>query len=154
MRTIEHPIHRKPFQGILVGALLKVMRKGNTRKPVKVTLPWELYISIIQLQGGEGLTWDEACIHASKLLDTSKGQYAKEVEKEALRIFKSRHMTEMNKSKKKWVDDAYQKGVDENRICYPCCICGGDLVMKPGEKDHEAMKELMRKSGWHHSTCN
>ncbi|MFC1804165.1 hypothetical protein ACFL0D_09425 [Thermoproteota archaeon] len=110
-------------------------------------------MSIIRLQGDEGLTWDEACTRASTLLDTGKEVYTKSVRKEAQSLYKSRHMTEMNKSRKKWVEEGYRKGVEEYKITYPCSVCGGELVLKPGEKDHEAMKGFMRQAGWAHSSC-
>jgi hypothetical protein len=120
---------------------------------MKVTLPWVLYIDLIRIQGDEGLNWDEACVRASLYLDPGKKEFIRAVEKESLSIYKSRFMTEMNKSRKKWVDKGYKKGVKEYMIVYQCSICGKELVLRPGQKDHEAMKKFMKNAGWAHSSC-
>ena len=74
-------------------------------------------------------------------------------------------MTEVNKAKKTWRKKGYdsgyregdkagyQRGVKQYKVTYPCSVCGGELVMMPGAKDHEAMKAFMKQAGWAHSSC-
>ena len=145
---------RKAFQGFSFGHLMIPMTGRTKRKPVKVTIPWDLYIELVQLQAEENLTWDEACKKGSILLDPSKEKYMKDVEKKAMNINKSRRMTEFNKSKKKWQDEGFERGATEYRIAYPCTKCNDDIIMKPGGADHEAMKIMMQQAGWHHSKCD
>lgn len=79
-------------------------------------------------------------------------------------------MKKVNKNRKTWTEKGYtqgykeshaagyqkgyRKGVAEYKTTYPCCICGGELVMKPGSKDHEEASKHLRKLGWHHAGCS
>ncbi len=110
-------------------------------------------MTLVKLQGAEGLDWDEACLHASRLMDVSGKRYRDEIRAEANRVYKKRFMTEINKAKQTWIKKGFQEGVNESRITYPCSVCGGELVMKPEAVDHDAMKLLMKEKGWAHSTC-
>ena len=47
----------------------------------------------------------------------------------------------------------YDEAEEEFKITYPCSVCGKQLVMRPGDKDHIAMKGDMREHGWEHSSC-
>lgn len=47
----------------------------------------------------------------------------------------------------------YDEAEEEFKITYPCSVCGKPLVMRPGDKDHIAMKGYMREHGWEHSSC-
>jgi ssDNA-binding Zn-finger/Zn-ribbon topoisomerase 1 len=47
----------------------------------------------------------------------------------------------------------YDEAEEEFKITYPCSVCGKQLVMRPGDKDHIAMKGYMREHGWEHSSC-
>ena len=129
------------------------MTPRKNRKPVKTKIPWELYMAIVRLQGEEDLDWDQACIRTAELIDVKREEFLKAVDMVADRKYKSRHMKELNSSRKSWTEKGYAKGAEEHRITYPCSVCGGDLTIKPGAKDHEAMKEMMKQAGWAHSTC-
>ena len=136
------------------------------KKPVKAKIPWELHIALIKLQGSLESTYQEACIRASQLLDINSLEFEKAVNAKTRSLEKSSFMSKVNKSKKTWTDKGYKKGYDvgykkghqksetENRITYPCSICGGELVMIPGNKDHKVMKSLMKDAGWAHSSCH
>ncbi len=132
---------------------------------MKTEIPWALHLAIIKVQASEELDYEEACLRASQLMDTNSKEYRKAVEVEANRLKKSQLMSEINKNKKTWRKKGYnsgytdgdnaghQRGVQEYRISYPCSVCGGELVMTPGAKDHEAAKMMMKQAGWAHSTC-
>ena len=129
-------------------------------------IPWELHISLIKLQGRLESTYEEACIRASQLMDINSTEFEKAVKDETRKIEKSQVMSKVNKSRKTWTDkgykkgygeghrQGYKKGVAEYKITYPCSICGGELVMMPGNKDHVAMKKMMVNGGWAHSSCH
>jgi hypothetical protein len=135
------------------------------KKSIKSMIPWELHISLIKLQGSLESTYEEACIQASQLMDINSTEFEKAVAAETRNIEKSQVMSKVNKSRKTWTDkgykkgygeghrQGYKKGVAEYKITYPCSICGGELVMMPGNKDHVAMKTMMVNGGWAHSTC-
>jgi flagellar biosynthesis/type III secretory pathway protein FliH len=95
----------------------------------------------------------------------SRAHARRAVQSEANRLKKSQLMTEINKAKKTWHmkgydsgfkdgdKEGYQRGVHQYKVTYPCSVCGGELVMMPGARDHEAMKSMMKQAGWAHSTC-
>jgi len=136
------------------------------KKSFKTTIPWGLHIALIKLQGRLESTYEEACIRASKLLDPNSEVFEKAVANETSKIEKSQIMSKVNKSRKTWTDKGYErgfsdghkkgfsKGMAENKITYNCSICNGELVMKPGEDDHIAMKKMMSDAGWAHSSCH
>ncbi len=136
------------------------------KKSIKQNLPWELHIALIKLQGRQESTYEEACIKASQLIDTNSTEFEKAVADETRKIEKSQIMSQANKNRKTWTDKGYKKGhgdgdsqgyqraVTEYKITYPCSICGEELVMKPNNPDHEAMKPMMAKAGWAHTTCH
>lgn len=129
------------------------------KKSFKTTIPWGLHIALIKLQGRLESTYEEACIRASQLLDTNSKEFDKAVADETRKIEKSQIMSKVNKSKKTWTEKGYErgfkdghkqgygKGVAEYKITYPCNVCNGELVMKPGENDHIAMKKMMSDAG-------
>jgi len=135
------------------------------KKSIKLNIPWELHIALIKLQGRLESTYDEACIKASQLMDPNSAEFEKAVANETRKIEKSQIMSQANKNRKTWTDKGYkkgrkdgdsqghQRGVSEYRITYPCSICGKEIVMLPNNPDHEAMKPMMKNTGWHHNAC-
>ena len=128
------------------------------KKSFKTTIPWELQIALIKLQGRMESTYEEACIRASQLLDPNSKEFEKIVADKIRKIKKSQIMSKVNKSRKTWTEkgykQGYKKGEAEHKITYSCCVCNGELVMKPGENDHIAMKKRMSDAGWAHSRCH
>jgi hypothetical protein len=136
------------------------------KKSFKSTIPWELHIALIKLQGRLESTYEEACIRASQLLDINGDMFEKAVADETRKIEKGMFMSKVNKSRKTWTDKGYKKGFGEGRkqgykegmadykITYSCNICNGELVMKPGENDHNAMRKMMSDGGWGHASCH
>ena len=136
------------------------------KKSFKTTIPWGLQIAVIKLQGRMESTYEEACIRASQLLDPNSKEFEKVVADEVSKIEKSQIMSKVNKSRKTWTEKGYKKGFSEghrqgyrkgeaeHKIVYSCSVCNGELVMKPGENDHIAMKKIMSDAGWAHSSCH
>jgi hypothetical protein len=140
------------------------------KKSINSKIPWDLHIAIVKLQGKLESTYEEACIVASQLMDVNSEVFEKAVSVKVRKIEKSKAMSTVNKSRKTWTDKGYQKGyskgikeghrkgyqkgVEEYMITYPCNICNRDLVMKPGEIDHVAMKKMMTEKGWGHNKCH
>lgn len=132
---------------------------------MKTEIPWELHMAIIKLQASEELDYEQACQRASQLIDVNSEKYKRALELESNRLKKSQLMTEINKAKKSWRKKGYnsgykdgqkagfKQGVQQYKVIYPCSVCGGELVMVSGAKDHEAMKGLMIKAGWAHTSC-
>lgn len=123
------------------------MSRKNQR--VKVEIPWELNMAIIKIQAAEELEFEEACIHASKLLDVNGSEFHRAIETKVNKIKKSLVLSEVNKSKKTWREKGYkkgydeghrighQKGVNEFRITYSCAVCGEELVIKPNQNQSQ-----------------
>ena len=124
------------------------------KKSIKSMIPWELHIALIKLQGRLESTYEEACIHASKLMDINSTEFEKRVADETRNIEKSQVMSKVNKRRKTWTDKGYRKGVAEYKIKYHCSLCGEEIVMMPDNKDHVAMKKMMVTGGWGHSSCH
>jgi hypothetical protein len=122
-------------------------------------------MGIIKLQASHECTYDEACIHAVPLLDSNSELFKKAVNAEVSKQDRSSVMTRINKSKASWMEKGrlkgvaegrsigYNEGVQEYKIAYSCSVCAGELVMKPGAPDYEAMTLLMKEKGWAHGEC-
>jgi flagellar biosynthesis/type III secretory pathway protein FliH len=129
-----------------------------------VKIPWTLHIAIIKLQGTHESSYEEACDLASQLLDTNSKEFEKAVAGKVHSIEKSKLMSKVNKSRKTWTDkgykkgyreghnEGYRKGVADYQITYECSICGKEMIMKPGDNDHVAMKKMMKNGGWAHTS--
>jgi len=141
------------------------MPRKDGKRTVKTEIPWELHMALIKVQASEELDYEQACERASQLIDTNSEEYRRAVQSEANRLKKSQLMTEINKAKKTWrkkgynsgfkdgQKEGYKQGVQQYKVPYPCSVCGRELVMMPGARDHEAMKVMMKHAGWAHTTC-
>ena len=49
--------------------------------------------------------------------------------------------------------EGHEQAREEFEITYPCSVCGKQMNMKPGGKDHMAMIGYMKEHGWHHGDC-
>lgn len=122
-------------------------------------------MALIKLQASEETSFRDACLLASRLLGPNSEAYHQQIERELVKHDRSRVMSSVNKSKKTWMEkgrkkgynegykSGYQKGSTDYKIVYPCSVCGGELLMKPGSNDHVAMKKLMVQAGWAHGEC-
>jgi hypothetical protein len=138
-------------------------KKG--RKVVKRSIPWALHMAIIRLQGEEELEYDEACVKAAALIEEEGVRYREDVRAEANRIYKSRHMVELNKARNTWYRKGYGDGLADGRkdgievaetvymIRYPCARCGGDVVLTRNGEDTRSAIEFLKSVGWGHKQC-
>ncbi|NQT07768.1 hypothetical protein HQ586_01715 [Candidatus Bathyarchaeota archaeon] len=138
---------------------------SKTGKKVKKTIPWSLHMAIVRLQGTEELEYEEACARAAMLIEEGGEKYKETVKAEANRMYKSRFLGEQNKAKNTWIQKGYDDGFGDGKkagidigreldqIKYPCSKCGGDLILRPGNKDTESAIEFLKSQGWGHSKC-
>ena len=134
-------------------------------KTEKIAIPRSLKMAVIRIQSDQDLDWDEACQHLATLAEPNGKKFKQAVSREANRRYKSRHLTELNKAKKTYIDQGYQDGflmgthagyneaVKDWRVSYPCGVCGDPVYMKPGEKSTEDAVEYLKSKGWLHSAC-
>jgi len=98
---------------------------------------------------------------AALLLDRNSEEYDKDVNLKSERKYRSRHFIEMNKTRRTWEKEAYDRGYHQGyteaeatfKITYRCSICGETLTMMPNANDHIAAQRYLREQGWAHSTC-
>ena len=140
--------------------------KASKKKMVKKSIPWELHMAIVRLQGAEELEYNEACVRAAALMEEGGEMYRDEVKAEANRMYKSRFMAELNKARNTLYQRGYDEGVSDGRktgyevvknvyqITYPCANCGGDLVLKRNGEDTKSAIEHLKSQGWRHTKCN
>jgi len=143
---------------------MKSLRKK--KRTIRKSIPWELHMAIVRLQGAEELEYDEACLRAAALIQDGGEKYDKAVKIEASRMYKSRFLGEQNKARHTWYQNGYNKGfedgrrngyykgVEENQIKYPCSRCGGDMFLRPDNEDTKAAIEFLKSKGWGHSGCH
>jgi hypothetical protein len=131
--------------------------KVSKKKPKKISVPWELYMSLVKLQAEDELDFQGACRRAAMLLDNKNAKYHEEVNKNANSLYKKRHLVELNKAKQTWIENGRKQGysMTENKfkIEYPCSKCGKPLVLLPGRADTADAIEYLSKK-WNHSECS
>ena len=143
---------------------MRASRKDG--QTVRRSIPWTLHMAIVRLQGAEELEYHEACIRAALLIEEGGKKYEEEVNAEANRLYKRRFMGELNKARNTWHQKGYDKGFVDGKavghdigretfqIRYPCSMCGGDLVLRPGGVDTKAAIEYLKAQEWRHSKCS
>ena len=124
--------------------------KGNK---VTGTIPNELYMAIIRIQGDKNLSFEEACIEAAILIDPKREEFDKKVEKKAETLSKSRFLTQLNIAKQTIKNTAYKEGFKKGKMVYrlPCYVCGKDMSLN--SQIWESAKEFLNNK-WRHSECN
>ena len=134
-------------------------KRGRPPKGLKFDdLPESLRFAIINMMSQNRIKdFDSAYDFAGMLLEKNSDEYNKAVQREAERLYRSRHFTELNNARatieKSAYNRGYQRGVAACRIWYFCCICGKPLYIKPNSEDHKAIVMSMREKGWAHATC-
>lgn len=139
------------------------MAKRRNGRKVRKSIPWELHMAIVKLQGAEELEYHEACIRAAALIEGGD-KFREAVNAEANRLYKRKFFGEMNKARsttyQKGYQDGHAKGKEEGfescrrtyRITYPCNKCGGEMTLYRGGKDTVAAIDYLR-SRWGHENC-
>jgi len=96
---------------------------------VQAIIPKALYQAIVKVQVAGGFEeWDDACLRVAELSDHGSKKFEKAVKEEAMRLYRSRHLVEMNKA----LYTRHRSGVEEGKayakIRYPCSGCGQDMT--------------------------
>ena len=126
-------------------------------------LPEALRFSIINMMAEYRIRdFDKAYSMAGMLLRRNSVEYRKSVQKEAERLYRSRHFSELNKARSTIEKKAYERGyytghkrgVNENQVWYFCKVCGKSIVIVPNSNSHNAVIQLMREHGWGHESCH
>jgi hypothetical protein len=114
--------------------------------PVKTSVPRELYMAIVRLQAAENLDWDEACLRAVDLLNKNGGEFKHATELEAQRVYKSRFMSELNKSRKTIYKMGYNEAMQIDRFTIPCSICGKPMQFTSRDPKWEEQKLILNNA--------
>ncbi|UCD44584.1 MAG: hypothetical protein JSV27_10765 [Candidatus Bathyarchaeota archaeon] len=134
-------------------------------KIVKKSIPWELHMAIVRLQGAEELEYEEACVRAAVLIEEGDEKYRENVRAEANRMYKSRFMAEQNRAKNTWHKKGYDEGFTDGeakgfdaaknayQITYPCSNCGDDIILIRNGEDTMSALEYLKSQGWRHGQC-
>jgi hypothetical protein len=149
------------FQLLLI--MRKVGRPPKNKTPAIEDLPEDFRLAFIKVMATFGIgDVREGYRRAAILLDRNSEEYIKNVNTESERKYRSRHFTEMNKTRRTWEKEAYDRGhhqgyrvaEDTFKITYFCSICDKTLTMMPNANDHLAAQRYMREHEWAHSTCH
>ena len=123
-------------------------------------------MAIIKLQAAEELDFDEACVRASQLLDVNREEFQKAIDIKVNSIKKGLVLSEANRSRKTWTEKGYKqghsdgeaagyrRGVDENRITFPCAVCNQELWLPPNTEIHNQVMAFLKEKGWGHGECH
>jgi len=142
--------------------LAKVGRPPKDRTPTIEDLPEDFRRAFIKVMAQYGIAdVREGYRMAAILLDKNSDEHKKDINTKAERKYRSRHFTEMNKTRRTWEKEAYDRGYyrgyreAENtfKITWSCVICGEPVNMMPNSNDHIAAQRCLREQGWAHSTC-
>lgn len=134
----------------------------SQEESVKVSIPHRLHMAILKVQVDNNVGWEEACEKAAIMLDANSKIFKESVSSEAEKAFKSRLMSQLNKSRlsiqnKGW-EEGFSVGYDEalrtNQIWYFCDICGEKIIVAPNDNSHKAIIEYMLEHGWGHTSCH
>ncbi len=141
----------------------KVGRPPKDRTPAIEDLPKEFRLALIKVMAEYGIAdIKEGFRQAAILLNINSPIYKKDVEKRSEMKYRSRHFTEMNKTRKTWRENDLNEGIaigrregeKKYRIQYYCKVCGGLLDVLPNSNEHKAIINYLRESGWAHSSCH
>jgi len=116
----------------------------------KLAIPNELRIAIAKIMLHEKISWNSACHQIIQLANLNSPRWKNSVHLEAKRLYDSRHMMELNKSRatieKSAYDRGYRQGMEhvrknENNIRLPCVDCGKLFHIPNGS---EEMKHILK----------
>lgn len=135
----------------------RTIATSNGEEAVKVSIPRQLYMKLLKVQVSDNVDWDEACVKASKLLDSNSEEFKQAVQRESTRIYKARHLAELNKARETIRREAEQTVRNtENNWRVPCGKCGKPMFFSSRESNWESqLKPVLYKAfaGWSHVSC-
>jgi len=123
--------------------------KGNK---VTGTIPNELYMAIIRIQGTNNLSFEEACQEAAILIDPKKDEFNKQVKMKSETLSKSRFMTQLNNAKQTIKDNAFLEGFEKGKKFYrlQCSVCGKDIPITDKIWNNAL---IFLNNNWRHGGC-
>jgi hypothetical protein len=134
-------------------------KRGRPPKGLKFDdLPESLRFAIINMMSQYRIKdFDSAYDFAGMLLDKNGDEYSKAVQREAERLYRSRHFTELNKARatieKTAFNSGYQRGEAAYRIWCFCIVCGKPIYITPDSDSHKTVIKLLRENNWGHISC-
>jgi hypothetical protein len=127
---------------------------------VKATIPKELYMAIVKVQGKENLDWDRGCLRAAELIDSGSEAFSKKVDEEARRLKNSVLMKEINKARASIEKNAVERGAKyvrdhEDNFRTPCSKCQKLMYFRNSDSDWGKERVILYGafSTWCHTTC-
>ena len=134
-------------------------------------LPESLRKAIVNLMAKENLDKNAAYDRAATLIDSNSDAFEKQVQSRANNVYKSRFMTEINKTRAAWKKELdkvsnkrYLEGIEggmdfqrkeEHSWHIPCAICGQDMFFSSMDQNFDEVYELLKQTfgNWHHVKC-
>lgn len=135
----------------------RTIATSNGEGAIKVSIPRRLQMALLKIQVDNDMDWNQACEKTFQLLDGNSEAFKQAVQREALRIYKSRHMAELNKAKETFQKDAMElvrKAEDNFRV--PCNKCHKPMYISSRDDNWETkMKPILYKAfgNWIHTNC-
>jgi len=135
-------------------------------------LPEKFRKAVVKLMAAEDMDVLQALDFAAVLVEKNSEAWNAELQSRANTLYKSRHMSELNKSRAEWdkvtakkLEEEHRKGYKEgekfvkeveNVWHVPCSVCGERMTFytwNPGFVEaYAALKEAF--ADWHHSDCS
>jgi hypothetical protein len=137
--------------------------------PALEKLPRSLRKAMVNLMSREDLELEQAYERAATLLDTNSEAFDKAVKSKSNALYKSRHMTELNRTRgtlekgaslrassehKRGYQEGFNQGKLQYEVAYRCKICEKPITIIPMSESHEAVVQLMHDAGWGHKACH
>jgi hypothetical protein len=124
----------------------------------KVSIPQELYRSLIRIQAENDCDFNRACIEAAILVDPRKEAFRLAVNKEAIKLARSQFMNQLNQARETIRKEAYEQGVADgfdigmSYYAYKCNICGESIPIS--DKTWKDASQYLTGKGWGHRKCH
>ena len=136
------------------------MTVSEQERTLVTQMPESLRRKILRVMLDDDSTWDNACAKAEALLATGSVAFKEAVAKEAQSLYKSRHLTELNKAmkgmKEKWYGEGYDDGAkNETHFSVPCPRCGKDMNFTNFDSNWLTAKTILETAfkDWSHVNC-
>ena len=134
-------------------------------------LPEKLRRAVVKLMAAEGIDVGEALDRTALLTDKNYETWDSELNAKANSLYKSRHMSELNKTRAEWdrqtvkrLKEEYWKGYNEGMKWVkevectwhvPCSICGKSMDFYTWDPGFAEAYATLKKAfaNWHHTDC-
>jgi len=136
--------------------------------PALEKLPKGLRKAMVNLMSREDLELEQAYERVTTLLEVNSEAFDKAVNSKSNSIYKSRHMTELNRARgtlergaslrassehKRGYQEGFNQGKLQYEVAYRCSICDKPITIIPMSEGHKALVNYMVEHGWHHTSC-